>query len=62
MREFMLRLLEEAGVDSNGFHPEPTAHAYNSGARRVGFWALNELKESTPSNYLLMIKENLDAT
>jgi len=59
-RRFVLRLLEEAGVDHNGFHLDPHAAAYNSGARRVGFWVENELKEASPANYLLMLKEQLD--
>ena len=57
-RHFMWRILEQSGVYSDCFDPDPYIHAKNSGNRLLGLWLQNELIDVTPASYITMIKEH----
>ena len=57
-RDFMFRMLIQAGVFSNNFTADPYIHAYNAGIRSQGVWLKDQLLIAAPDNYNLMMKEN----
>ena len=58
-RTFIRRILQEAGMDSTGFHEVETIHCYNTGARRVGYMIVDTLKRVAPKSYLKLVAEQL---
>ena len=57
-RKLLYRILELTRVEYNTFDINPIFHAKNAGKREVGLWLRDELKESSPELYQLMLKEN----
>lgn len=58
MRNYMWKLLQEAGVFESIFDKDPIQHAYNAGKRQNGLALDRDLRHYTPDMYLKMIKEN----
>ncbi len=57
-RRFLYRILENSGVHSDMFEPDPYVNAHNSGRQSAGRWTEAEIKEAAPEFYLMMIKEH----
>lgn len=59
-RDFMYRILMQAGTFDSTFDSNPYTHAKNSGRRENGLWLDYELKSIAPASYLTMLKEHGD--
>ena len=59
-RHTMWTVLEQSGVFTDCFDPDPIINAKNSGARCVGVWLMNVLKDAALESYLKMLKEHED--
>jgi len=57
----MHRILSLSGVDTHTFDRDDRMHAYNEGRRSVGIELRAELQNAAPGEYMMMIKENLNA-
>jgi len=59
VRDFMWRMLEQAGTFTDNFSADPVQHAKNAGKRSLGLWVDSELREAEGS-YFEMLRENFD--
>lgn len=59
-RHTIYRILEFSGIDDDMFDPDSHKHAKNAGRREVGLWLRDELKTACFSEYLMMLKENIN--
>lgn len=58
-REYMWKKLQSYGVFENIFNNDSIQHAYQSGRRAAGLELDADIREHTPAEYLMMIKENM---
>lgn len=57
-RRFMLRTLVGTGYFGNTFDLDPIKHAFNAGRRQTGITLVEELRDATPGEFELMLKEH----
>lgn len=60
-RNVMNRILRSTGVDTTTFDRDERIHVYNEGRRSIGIELRAELMNAAPGEYMMMIKENLNA-
>ena len=59
-RNVMYRILQQTGVQVDGFNENPYIHARNAGKREDGLWLIDELKAASNEKYMTMLKEHID--
>lgn len=57
-RAFMYNCLQNCGTFDSSFNTDPQLTVFNEGRRSHGLWLVSELKEASPDNYYLMLKEH----
>ena len=56
-RNFISRIIDRCGLFSDIYSTDTHEHARLAGRRQIGLWLLNEIKESTPGEYITLMKE-----